>query len=411
MVKLEISLSHKIKKGFEYKGKKRKLDKSLTLIYTLIMKALKFGVVGVGNMGKIHSENIFLNRLNGVKLGAVSDCDPQALKWCKEHLKGIPAYQDYHEMLDKENLDGVVVVTPHYFHPEVAIAALKAHCHVLIEKPLAVTCREAKTIIAEAGAHPDLVCGVAFNQRSNAVYRKAKEIISSGRLGKIRAGRYDISDWYRPDSYYRMNPWRGSYALEGGGCLINQCHHQLDIIYWLLGLPEDISAHCQTVDRKMTAENDVTAVLSYPGFDFVLTASSHDLKGQNIIDISGDLGRLVIEKTKMTAYFHEDEVKANKDAEGYGGVKSKAEVYKYGWQRLKDDKAYGQQLRSLRAFRNAIWKQGPLLAPVAEGLGADELLNGIYMSSWTHQSVHLPVDEDKYDALLKEQIQKEKHSA
>jgi UDP-N-acetyl-2-amino-2-deoxyglucuronate dehydrogenase len=372
------------------------------------MDKIHLAVIGVGNMGKIHADNLFNGRVKKADLAAVADCSQEALKWCKEHLPGIPAYSDYHKMLDKEKIDGVIVVTPHYSHPEIAIAALNHNCHVLIEKPLAVTTKRAKEIIKAAEEHPSLVCGVAFNQRSNPVYKSAKKLIQEGRLGIIRSARYEISDWYRPASYYKMNPWRGSYEKEGGGCLINQCHHQLDLIQWILGLPSTIQARCTTVDRKISGENDVLAILTYPTFKFVFTASCHDLKGINIMDISGDKGRLVITKTRMIAYFHEDETEANKKAQGYGGSLSNRRIYTYGSTRVREDKLYGQQLNSLKAFTKAIINKGQQLAEVEEGLGAEELLNGIYLSSWLKKTISLPIDDDEYEKMLTEKIKEEK---
>jgi UDP-N-acetyl-2-amino-2-deoxyglucuronate dehydrogenase len=368
------------------------------------MKSLAFAVIGLGNMGKIHAANLFAHRVKNAHLAAVSDTDPALFSWSKNTLPGVPFYPNYQDMIREEDLDAIVVVTPHKSHVTIGNFALSHGLHTLIEKPLAVTALEAEKILEVHKKYPALVSGVAFNQRSNPVYRKAKELVSQ--LGTIRSGRYEISDWYRPDSYYRMNPWRGTYALEGGGGLINQCHHQLDLIVWLLGLPLRLEAHLKTVNRAVNGENDVLAIFHYPSFDFVFTASLHDLKGINFLDLSGDKGRLNVEKTAMTAYFHEDEALANQEATLYGGVPSEERHYSYGAKRLAQDKAYGQQLHSLQAFADAILGRGEELATLEEGFQDVELLNAIYLSAWSGEEVCLPVNEEAYAKALEARAKK-----
>lgn len=366
------------------------------------MKSLTFAVIGIGNMGRVHAANLFAHRVKGARLIAVADIADEPLEWAKKAIPGIPLYRDYQALILQEKPDAVVVVTPHYLHIEIGEFCLRHGVHTLIEKPLAVTAKEARKIVELHRSYPSLVSGVAFNQRSNPVYRKAKELVPA--LGEIRSGRYEISDWYRPDSYYRMNPWRGSYRLEGGGGLINQCHHQLDLIVWLLGLPLSVEAHLKTVNRYVSGENDVLALFHYPNFDFVFSASLHDLKGINFLDLSGDKGRLNIEKTAMKAYFHEDELEANRHAELYGGVSSEEKDYVYGVKRLELDHRYGQQVHSLQAFVDEILGKGKQLATLEDGLKDVQLLNAIYLSAWQGHSVSLPLDEEAYCAALQERI-------
>lgn len=369
------------------------------------MENLSFGVIGLGNMGKVHAQNLFQHRIPGVSLGAVCDVLPAELAWSETTLPGVPRYADYATMLEQESLDAVVVVTPHYSHIEIASDCLKKGLHVLIEKPLAVSAREAESILALHRQLPQQVCGVAFNQRSNRVYQKAKALLPA--LGTLRSGRYEISDWYRPDSYYQMNPLRGHFSSEGGGGLINQCHHQLDLVVWLLGLPDSVEASCKTINRCVEGENDVLALFHYPTFDFVFTASLHDLKGINYLDISGDKGRLDIEKKKLKAYFHEDEALANTEAKLYGGVASKEETFTYGAKRWAEDQQFGQQWRALKAFADEIRGQVPQLATLEDGLRDVQLLNAIYYANWTHEKVTIPVDETRYEEALADRIKAE----
>lgn len=363
---------------------------------------MKFGIIGVGNVGSVHADNLFHNRLSGVRLGALADHDPAVLEKCAKKFPGVPLYLDYREMAEKEKLDAIVVATPHYCHSEMGIYLISHGINVLLEKPLAVTAKGAQEILDASMKNPQIKVGVSFNQRSNRVYQKAHEILQAKQLGTLRLARYEITDWYRPDSYYRMNPWRGSYAGEGGGCLINQCHHQLDLIQWFFGLPISVKARCQTIDRQIEGENDVLAILHYSTFDLILSASGHDAKGINLMDVSGDNGRLMIEKTVMHAYFHPSEIDVNAHSKNYGGCLSEEKIFSYGDQRLKEDKAYGQQLRSLRNFRNVILGKEQPLAELKEGLKDDQLLNAIYYSSWTSQEISIPLDPEVYERALEE---------
>jgi UDP-N-acetyl-2-amino-2-deoxyglucuronate dehydrogenase len=373
------------------------------------MAKLAFGIIGAGRMGKVHAFNLAHGFLSGVRLAAVADIDPKALSWCAKHARKAHPYSDYKEMLAKERLDGVILVTPHYSHPEIAIYCIEHGVNVLIEKPLSVTEKAGKDVMAVAQANPKVLVGVSFNQRSNRLFRQAKALLKKGRLGTIRGASYVITNWYRSDAYYRQNPWRGSYSKEGGGCLINQCVHQLDLVQWLFGLPSSVYATTKTVDRAISAENDINAILSYPTFDVNFIASSHELKGINRFEINGDKGRLVIYPTKMVAYFHQDEAEVNAQTiKGYGHAHSSRRVYSYGFFRLLRDLTHGQQLRSLAAFRDALRQKGKLLSPIQESLGATSLINAIYLSSWEKKAVSLPLDAEAYAKKLEQKCQEEK---
>jgi UDP-N-acetyl-2-amino-2-deoxyglucuronate dehydrogenase len=373
------------------------------------MAKVRLGIIGIGRMGKVHAFNVAHHAIPGLSLAAVCDIDPSALSWCHKHARHAHPYADYREMVEKEKLDGVLIVTPHYSHPEIAEYLLNHKQNTLIEKPLAVSIQSASEVLEASKANPSVICGVSFNQRSNKVYQKAKAILASGKLGTLRSASYEITNWYRSDAYYRANPWRGSYSQEGGGCLINQCVHQLDLLNWLLGLPEKVEAKSQTIDRSISAENEASAILSYPTFDLYFHASSHELKGINRLEIFGDKGSLRISEHRLVAYFHDDEKAVNaRTTKGYGHAHSSRRVYGYGFFRLLWDLTHGQQVHSLAAFRDAIRGKKPLLATLEEGYRATELLNAIYLSSWEKKAVSLPVDEKVYETALKQKCQEEK---
>jgi len=376
------------------------------LSYSQDMKPLRFAVIGLGGMGAKHAQNLSHHHAYGIILVSACDNDPAVVEKQKFELPRIPLYLDYHEMIAKEEIDAVLIATPHYSHVQIAMDCLEKGLNVLVEKPLAVTAMEAEKLVALAKKYPHQLCGVAFNQRSNPVYSKAKEYLPA--LKTIRSARFDISNWYRSDSYYRLNSWRGSYALEGGGCLINQCHHQLDLIVYLLGLPDAVEAHCATVDRNIDVENDVVALFYYPTFILTFTASCHDLKGVNDFEISGDGGRLKMDKMMLDVYLHQDELKVNKTIKAYEGVPIEEHHLSYPPRQQQEDRLYGQQVQSLRYFASALHKRDKQLATLEDGLKDVQLLNAIYLSSWTKSKVKVPVDEKVYAEALAAKITEEK---
>lgn len=371
---------------------------------------LKFAVIGVGRMGKRHAFNLAHGLLHGVKLQAVCDIDGAALDWCKKHTKRAHAYADYKDMVSNEKLDGVIIATPHYSHCEIACYLIEHGINTLIEKPASPTVSMAKRISETAEKHPDVKAGVSYNQRTNRMYIKAKKMLGSGELGEIQRVNFIITDWYRSQAYYDQGGWRASYAGEGGGCLMNQCIHQLDILQWLIGLPNAITATAHTVDRRITVENDVSAILHYEGYDCVFTASTHEIKGVNRLEIACDKGRLVIGPRRMKIYRHRSQKEVNATTKfGYGTTPTRSCAYGYGFFRFIADIVKGQQLRSLRAFRNEISGKGEMLAKASEGEHALQIINGIYLSAKKGETVALPIDLNEYENYLDSEIEREKN--
>lgn len=197
-------------------------------------------------------------------------------------------------------IDVVMVETPHYFHPQIAIDAMKAGLNVLCDKPAGVYTKQVREMNEEAKKHPELLFGMMFNQRTNPLYIKAKEIIDSGRLGKLTRIVWIITNWYRPRAYYAQGGWRGTWWGEGGGVLLNQCPHQLDLFTWLAGLPVSVTATASTVGRDISVENDVTAYCKFAnGATGVFITSTHDAPGTNRLEITGEGGKIVIENGKL----------------------------------------------------------------------------------------------------------------
>lgn len=361
---------------------------------------IKVAVIGAGRMGGRHANNLLAGRIKGAVLSAVCDTDEKALK---KYRGNAAVYTDYKELIDTEKPDAVVVATPHYSHGEIAVYAINHGVSTLVEKPLTVTAKEAKKVIAAAKAHPSVTAAVMLNQRTNPLYARAKRLVDNGEIGEIRRVDYIITDWYRSQAYYKQGGWRASYSGEGGGTLINQCVHQLDIVQWITGMPTEVTAYLNTRDRNITVENEVTAVFGYAnGAHCTFTASAAELHGANRLEIAGDKGRIVIDKYKMKVIiFHKSEPQVNADTKiGYGSVTLKYTKKYDATAVMIKELLTGQQLNILRNFTAAIRGEEHLLSPIADGLNSVEMINAAYMSGWQDEKTYMPVDDDIYEKLL-----------
>ncbi|MDR3293856.1 MAG: Gfo/Idh/MocA family oxidoreductase [Clostridiales bacterium] len=377
------------------------------------MDKLKFAVVGVGRMGSVHAAHLLRGRVKGAELSAVVDLSEEAqARWEGK----VPTFALYEEMTERVKPDAVIIAVPHYAHLTIARFFAERGIHILIEKPVSVTTAEAegfnrflKESKLATKKNPQTAVAVMYNQRTNPVYCAAKKLLDGGAVGEIRRVNFVVTGWYRSQAYYDQGGWRGTWSGEGGGILINQCVHQLDILQWLVGMPDKIFARAATVGRKITTENAVTAIFEYKnGAKCTFSASAHELNGVNRLEIAGDKGRLVIGETKLTHYFWDkSEPDVNRDTvKGYGSAKKHKRVYRYGPRRISD-LIFGQQLRIVKNFTRHILQGEPLISPAEEGIRALSLINGIYLSAWTGEAVGLPIDGGLYEKLLKDKIKKE----
>lgn len=370
-----------------------------------------FAVIGVGRMGGVHAANLKRGRVRGARLECICDLKDEAVAAFIKKNGEVKHYRDYKEMLAAEKLDAVIIATEHYYHVEIAEYCLEHGVSVLVEKPLAVTTGEAKKLIACAAGKPKLTAAVMFNQRTNPLYRRAHNLIKSGALGKIQRVNYIITDWYRSQAYYDQGGWRGTLWGEGGGTLINQCIHQLDLIQWITGMPERVDVKMFTKGRNITTENDVTALFEYGDDVFcAFQASTHELRGTNRMEIACEKGRIVVDGFKMKVYiFKKDEPSVNASTKsGYGFVTRKTKRYYHALGFAVGFLRGGQQLNIVKNFAAALDGKEKLISPVADGLNAVEMINGMYLSGWNGKRVELPVDDDVYAAELKKRIELEK---
>lgn len=373
---------------------------------------IRVAVIGIGRMGSIHARNLKIGNIKGAVLAAVCDILDLPIEKFKRKYKNVPSYKDYKEMIEKESIDAVIVATQHYFHGNIVKYCMEKGKHVLCEKPLSVTAEEAISVIEESKRYPNLIKAIMWNQRTNPIHKRARDLIKSGAIGNIIRINYIVTDWYRSQAYYNQGGWRACLWGEGGGTLINQCVHQLDLLQWIVGLPINVEAKMFTIGRNITVENDVIALFGYKDDVYCqFSASTHELRGTNRLEISCDKGRIVIENRKMKVYtYQKPESEVNRSTKsGYGFVKRKTNRYNYNLKfafRLVRD--FGEQASIIRNFINTIRKKETLISPLEDGLSAVEMVNAVYLSAWEEKTYAIPIDSKYYSKVLEKKIECER---
>lgn len=361
------------------------------------MKKMRLGIIGYGSMGSQHADYITKGEVEGCELTAVHDKDPAKLKLASEKLpESVVCFDSLDALLGSGACDAVLIATPHYDHPGIAIKAFEKGMHVLCEKPAGVYTRQVEDMNRAAAKSPG-VFSIMFNQRTNPIYRKAREIVSSGELGELKRSVWIITDWYRPQSYFDAGTWRATWEGEGGGVLLNQDPHQLDLWQWICGMPVSIDAFCYFGKyHDIEVEDDVTAFARYEnGATGVFITSTGEAPGTNRFEISGDMGKLVIEKDRLS--FHRLEMSERKFNREFKGGFGQPEFT------VEDIPVKGdnpQHKGITRNFTNAVLRGEPLIAPGEEGIRSLMLSNAMLLSAWTGERVGLPIDGELYKKML-----------
>lgn len=361
-------------------------------------KKIRLGIIGIGNMGSTHAKNIMQGLCPDFELAAVADVKPQRLEWAKNELSAnITLFDNAEAMLDSGLIDACMVCVPHYDHAKYAMECMKRGIHVMVEKPAGVYTKQVREMNAEAEKHPEVVFGMMFNQRTNCIYRKMHDLVQSGVYGNIRRTNWIITDWYRPQAYYDSGDWRATWSGEGGGVLLNQCPHQLDLWQWICGMPSKIDAHLHYgLWHDIEVEDDATVYAEYPnGATGVFVTSTGDAHGTNRFEIQLDRAKIVAEYDKLYVYEYEmterEFSKTNKEL--FGTVPGK-EI---------DPMLDGenpQHIGVVNAWGGAILRNEPLVAEGKEGLNGLTISNAIHLSSWLNREIELPFDEDLFYAEL-----------
>lgn len=370
------------------------------------MSKVRLGIIGIGNIGTGHIGNILEGQCPEIEIVAAADRRESRRAWARKSLPGITVFTEGEELIDSGLCDAVFICVPHYQHPSLAISALRHNLHTLVEKPAGVYTLQVREMNEEADRHPDLAFGMMFNQRTNCVYRKLKEMIDGGELGTLKRVSWLITDWYRTQKYYDSGAWRATWAGEGGGVLLNQCPHQLDLLQWLCGVPVQVRAFCQEGKwHDIEVEDDVTAYMEFEnGATGVFVSTTGDAPGTNRLEITGSLGKIVCENNKLifSRLAQDERIWCASSPDAYR--KPDCETFE-----VQTDGENPQHSGVLNAFAAHILHGEPLTADGREGIRALTLSNAMHLSSWLGKPVDIPFDEQLFKDLLMERCRHSRH--
>jgi predicted dehydrogenase len=366
------------------------------------MKEVRIGVVGLGNMGSDHANRLNAGQVKNMRLTAVCDIVPAKMDRFADPVK---KFTDSRAMIRSGEIDAVLVATPHYGHTTIGIDAFENGLHVLVEKPVSVHMKDAERLNAACAAarkkNKKTVFAAMFQSRAMGYYKKVRELIQRGDLGEITRVNWIITNWFRPHAYYASGGWRATWRGEGGGVLLNQCPHNLDILQWLTGMPAKMRAFCNLGKyHDIEVEDEVTAYFEYPnGATGVFITGTGEAPGTNRLEICGDMGRLVCEHGKLT--FNRNTTPMREFSKTATHMFASPECWNIDvpfWQ------GGGSHNEILQNFTDAILNGAPLVAPAEEGLNAVELACSMLYSSFTGKTVDLPLNADTYEKHLKKLI-------
>jgi predicted dehydrogenase len=367
------------------------------------MKSVRLGMIGVGNMGFAHCQSLLAGKVPRVELAAVCDTDPKKL----QRVADVPGFATHQEMFRSGKVDAVLVATPHYGHTTIGIDALRAGLHVLIEKPLSVHPEDAARLVA-AHTNAKQVFALMFNQRTDRTYQKIRSLVQSGELGAIRRIHWTITNWFRTEAYYASGGWRATWEGEGGGVLLNQCPHNLDLFQWMFGMPDRLRAWCHLGKyHAIEVEDEVTAYMEYAnGCTATFITSTGEAPGSNRLEVAAERGRLVYGDGKLA--FTRNEVPMSE----FSRTTEHAFAAPATWDvTIPTGGSGGQHNEILQNFADAILDGKPLLAPAAEGQHGVQLACAMLQSSALGKTVDLPIDGKAYARHLRKLIAASKTKA
>ncbi len=363
---------------------------------------IRVGIIGMGNMGAGHARSIVEGKCPELSLTAVADVNPDRLTRCRALCgEEIAGFDSVEALLDSGRIDACIICAPHYDHPRLAIACMERGIHVMLEKPAGVYTKQVREMNEAALRHPAVVFGMMFNQRTNCVYRRMRELVQSGRYGRLRRVNWIITNWYRPQCYYDSGERRATWSGEGGGVLLNQCPHQLDLLQWICGMPRLVQSHMRFGQwHDIEVEDDVTTYMEFDsGATGVFVTTTGDAHGTNRFEIQLDSARLIAENDGLSVLEYA--------------------VSEPEWSRTNDqpfaamparevpaglDGGNPQHIGVLNAWAGAILRGEPLVADGAEGINGLMLSNAMHLSAFLNRPVELPIDEDLYYSELMKRV-------
>jgi predicted dehydrogenase len=377
---------------------------------------VRLGIIGLGAQGGMYAKFIADGLVPSMTVAAIADTDEAVRTKAAGLYPEAAIFDDYIAMLDSGTVDAVITCVPHFLHPEMAIEALNRDIHVLVEKPAGVYTKQVAELNRVAASKPELTFGIMFNQRNNPLYIRLKEIVDSGEIGEIRRSNWIITNWWRPQGYYDQSAWRATWGGEGGGVLVNQAPHQLDLWQWICGVPQSVySKVAYGFRRDIAVEDEVTVLADFgDGVTGVFVTATHDIVGTDRFEILGDQGKIVVENSKTATVTRlkkperelSDAMTMDDVMKLFMGQLNAADLY--DTEVIEFDSPWGAQHSGvLENFAQAVLHGTPLLAPGSDGMKGVRLANAIHLSSWTGAEVSLDFDEDEFLGMLNERIRGE----
>ena len=368
------------------------------------MDILRMGIVGIGNMGSAHAVQLFEKKVKGAVLTAVCDISKERLQWAQERFGSqVIQYEDYHQMIESGQIDAVLIATPHKLHPVVALDAFASHLCVLTEKPAGIDTGNVRRM-NQAAKESGKVFGIMLNQRTNPLFNRLRKLVHAGELGEVKRFVWIINNWYRTQAYYDSGDWRATWNGEGGGVLMNQCPHNLDIWQWIMGMPKRVRAFCiEGHYHRISVEDDVTIYAEYEnGATATFITSTGEYPGTNRVEISGTRGKAVIEDGMLKLYMLEQD-----EREICYHSESGMPQEKVQYTEIKQQDAGGEHLGIMQNFTNAVLTGEKLIAPGEDGIYSLMIGNAAYLSTWKDSWITLPLDEEEYMNYLKKKQEEE----
>lgn len=359
---------------------------------------VRLGLIGCGSMGNHHLG--YLGKVARLKLAAVTDVDPSRADAAAQKY-GVKKFPDAEALLDSGEVDAVLIATPHYFHPPYAIAAMQRGIHVLTEKPVAVTAKAAAEMNAAHAKYPNTVFAVMFQMRTVPVFKRLKQMIDGGELGALKRISWIITSWFRSQAYYDSGTWRATWAGEGGGVLLNQCPHNLDIFTWLFGSPSRVIAQVKLGKyHRIEVEDDVNAYFEFPnGVTGNFVTTTGEAPGLDQLEISAERGRILITHNSNRIDFVRNQIEVSEflrtTASHWDCPPSDKVVIEVGGQAP-------QHQGITQNFVNAILEGEKLIAPGEDGIKGLEFGNAMLMSGLTNKPVDIPTDREAFDRLIQD---------
>ncbi|MCM1307990.1 MAG: Gfo/Idh/MocA family oxidoreductase [Butyrivibrio sp.] len=362
------------------------------------MEEIRTGIIGIGNMGFAHASCIYAGRIKGMRLAALCDIDGEKLRAARGEFDGVRLFDSAGELFASGLADAVIIAVPHRLHGKLAEAAFEAGLHVMTEKPSDISVGAARRM-NEAAKKSGRVFGIMFNQRTNPLYRRARELVRGGSLGELKRSVWIVTNWYRTQGYYDSGGWRATWAGEGGGVLINQAPHNLDLWQWICGMPCAVTAFCDTARyHNIEVEDDAEIFARYAnGATGIFVASTGEYPGTNRLEVSGTRGKLVVENGLLKLWENDvDEREMCYNTEiNPDGVTVRYSEY-------SPDAPETAHMGVLQSFADCILKGSPLIADGSEGINSLELSNAAYLSEWMgNKEIRLPLCAEEFDEYLR----------